>query len=315
MADGGAPSGHASVWDALAHPARRRIVEILRGAPAPTGRIHEILEDEDLSTSRFATLRHLQQMREADLVLVTRSGRERINALNGSALYEATIGWLAPPDRTLAASLHRLRLTAEENAMSEENSMSEVRHLSVSQSTLIRAPRERIWALLTEDTRSWWRPPFALLGDADEVELVIPQRAGEAVVERVEPAAGSRSTDGAHPADGRRQAERTAAWGMLLRREEGRLLEWTSIVCGAPAASGSVRIALEPPNDPAGEPTTDSARESAEGSGTRVLVSQDAVGVLPEGIEADVERGWSTKLAAIAALLDGDGGPGVGRAG
>jgi DNA-binding transcriptional ArsR family regulator len=302
MTDRSAPEGHASVWDALAHPARRRIVEILRRAPAPTGQIHETLDDEGLSTSRFATLRHLQQLREADLVLVARRGRERINSLNGSALYEATIGWLAPPDRSLAGSLHRLRLSAE------ENTMSEVRHLSFDQSILISAPRERIWTLLTEDARSWWRPPFTLLGDADEVELVIPQRAGEAVVERVGPAAGSRSGDG-------EQAERTAAWGMLLRREEGRLLEWTSIVCGAPAASGSVRIALEPSNGPAGEPADDSAGASAEDSGTRVLVSQDAVGVLPEGVEADVERGWSTKLAAISALLDGDGAPGVGRAG
>lgn len=296
MADGEAPSGHASIWDALAHPARRRIVEILRDAPAPTGRIHEVLEDEGLSTSRFATLRHLQQMREADLVLVTRSGRERINALNGSALYEATIGWLAPPDRALADSLHRLRLTAE------ENDMSEVRHLSVRQSALISAPREKIWSLLTEDTRSWWRPPFALLGDADEVELVIPQRAGEAVAER------DVSTDGA------RQPERTAAWGMLVRREEGRLLEWTSIVCGAPAATGSVSTTLEATGDPSG--SADSAGAAAGASSaataTRVTITQDAVGVLPEGIETDVELGWSTKLAAISALVDGTDAPGAG---
>ncbi|UEJ81202.1 helix-turn-helix domain-containing protein [Brachybacterium halotolerans subsp. kimchii] len=269
MADPDARARHTSVWDALAHPARRRIVEILRGAPAPTGRIHETLEDEGLSTSRFATLRHLEQMREADLVLATRSGRERINALNGSALYEATIGWLAPPDRSLATSLHRLRLSAEESAMSE------VRHLSVHQSILISAPRERIWSLLTRDTRSWWRPPFALLGDADEVELVIPERAGGSVIERSGPG-----------------PERTAAWGMLVRREEGTLLEWTSVVCGAPGASGTVRITLEP----------------AEEAAARLTVTQDAVGVLPDGIDADIELGWSNKLTTISGLLAGADG-------
>lgn len=199
MADPDARAGHTSVWDALAHPARRRIVEILRGAPAPTGRIHEILEDEELSTSRFATLRHLQQMREANLVLATRSGRERINALNGSALYEATIGWLSPPDRSLATSLHRLRLTAEENTVS-------LTTMHVTQSIVIAASREAVWRAFREHPSQWWGAPYTLL-DQPGSAIEMPVEIGAPIVEH----------SGSH----------RAAWGILTEIDHERTYAWT----------------------------------------------------------------------------------------
>src|SRR5699024_1234026 len=102
-----------AVWSALAHPARRRLVQMLREGPMPTGALHEALESHGQAPSRFATQRHLQVLREADLVLVTERGRERINALNGSALHRATTGWLPDPDRAMATSLDRVRTIAE----------------------------------------------------------------------------------------------------------------------------------------------------------------------------------------------------------
>jgi DNA-binding transcriptional ArsR family regulator len=258
------------VWDCLSHPARRRIIDLLRQEPATTGALHDRLEAEHLSPSRFATHRHLQALRDARLVLVTPRGRERLNFLNGSALYEATIGWLDPPARAVAGSLHRLADVAESPSPrpSPEQTMTEIRHLSVHQSLDIAAPAGRVWEILTTRSREWWQPPFTLLGGDQETELRIPEAPGESVVE----VAG----------------ERSAAWGMLVAREENRYLEWTSIVCGAAAATGSVRVDLEPASD---------------GDATTLTFRQDAIGVLDEQTDADVALGWSTKLEAIAALL------------
>lgn len=60
-----------AVWSALSHPARRRVVELLRDDTATIGDLHERLAREGHTSSRFATQRHLQVLREADLVLVT----------------------------------------------------------------------------------------------------------------------------------------------------------------------------------------------------------------------------------------------------
>ncbi|MGH3446350.1 MAG: ArsR/SmtB family transcription factor [Nocardioidaceae bacterium] len=101
-----------AVWSALAHPARRQIVDRLRSGPALTGELATLLAGSD-DTSRFATQRHLKVLREAGVVLVDELGPERRNFLNSAALYQATIGWLEPRSRQVAHGLDALRREAE----------------------------------------------------------------------------------------------------------------------------------------------------------------------------------------------------------
>src|SRR5690625_551624 len=130
-----------AVWAALAPPARRHLVQMLREGPQPTGVLHTALCERDQSPSRFATQRHLNVLREADLVLVTRRGRERINEFNGSTLHQATIGWLPDPDRAMAASLDRLRITAERTDRTgrKDPPMTAINTLHVAQAITISA--------------------------------------------------------------------------------------------------------------------------------------------------------------------------------
>lgn len=263
---------HNAVWSALSHPARRRLLERLRDGPALTGELHAHLATSGDSPSRFATQRHLQTLREAGLVSVTERGRERVNVLNGSTLYRATVGWLDPASRSVAESLDTIRHLAEKPIANtrKESTMTQppIRHLLVEQSTDIAAPPDRAWQALTTDTRRWWRPPFTLLSDADDVDLEIPAEVGAPVLER----------------DG----DRTAFWGTLIERQDGRALAWSSRICGADAAIGAVRVRVEP--TPAG---------------CTVTFRQEAIGAFDTQTDDDVALGWRTKLDDLGVLLTG----------
>lgn len=263
---------HDAVWAALSHPARRRIVDELRSRPATTGELHLRLEDADLAPSRFATQRHLQTLREANLVLVDERGRERVNALNASALYQATIGWLDPHAARIAHGLDHLKTLAEHGVqVSKEVPVPTIDHLLVEQNIDIAAPPDRVWRILTDETEAWWQPPFTLLADAraGSVRLKIPDAVGEPVIER----------------DG----ERSAVWGELVELDPGSSLAYTSRVCGADAATGTVRFTLEP---------------IAEG--TRLTFRQEAIGVFGARMHDAVTRGWQDKLLRIRDHLATD---------
>lgn len=210
-----------AVWSALAHPARRRLVQVLRDGPQPTGALHTALADLGQAPSRFATQRHLQVLREANLVLVTARGRERLNALNGSTLHRATTGWLPGPDRALATSLDRLRFTAEQ----EDSTMSPIHSLHVVQAITISAPMERVWSALVDEPSQWWGSPYLLIEDG-RTKLAIDARLGGQVEEIA--------------------AAHRASWGTITEISPGHILAWTGRMGMGGAATGTVTYRLDP---------------------------------------------------------------------
>lgn len=58
------------LFKALSHPARREILDLLKGEPMSTNEICERFE-----VSRFQVMKHLDILEEAHLVLVRRQGR------------------------------------------------------------------------------------------------------------------------------------------------------------------------------------------------------------------------------------------------
>src|SRR5258708_21079547 len=74
---------------AIAVPTRRAILDRLRAGPANAGTLAS-----DFQSSRPAVSRHLRELREARLVVDTRIGRERGDAVNPLPL-QSIAGWLA----------------------------------------------------------------------------------------------------------------------------------------------------------------------------------------------------------------------------
>jgi DNA-binding transcriptional ArsR family regulator len=81
-----------AVFEALADPTRRAVLELLRGTPVMTA--------GDLSAafsaiSRPAVSRHLRVLREAGLVVAVQQGREWQYSLDPAPLAEVTQLWFA----------------------------------------------------------------------------------------------------------------------------------------------------------------------------------------------------------------------------
>jgi ArsR family transcriptional regulator len=78
-----------NVFEALAHPTRRRILELLRDRDMSAG---EIAEHFDVSKPTLSG--HFDKLRRADLVLAEREGTSIIYSLNLSVVEDALIGLL-----------------------------------------------------------------------------------------------------------------------------------------------------------------------------------------------------------------------------
>jgi DNA-binding transcriptional ArsR family regulator len=79
-----------AVFDALSHPVRRKILQLLRKGPLSAG---ELAAHFDLSKPTLSV--HFAKLKEAGLVSVERQGTSLIYHLNMSILEEALSGFLA----------------------------------------------------------------------------------------------------------------------------------------------------------------------------------------------------------------------------
>lgn len=77
-----------SVYDAIAHPVRRRILKQLSSGAAP---VHRLAQDFDISQQGVS--KHLRVLSEAGLTKSARHGQENIYYLNSAPLEEVR-DWL-----------------------------------------------------------------------------------------------------------------------------------------------------------------------------------------------------------------------------
>lgn len=92
----------ADVFTAIAHPARRQILDALRAGDQP---VHSLAAP--FSMSRPAVSQHLKVLREAGLVHEVRHGRERRYALQPERLRDVA-NWLAHYAPFWTTKLHNL---------------------------------------------------------------------------------------------------------------------------------------------------------------------------------------------------------------
>ena len=78
------------MWRALAHPARRKILERIKERPHTTGELADGFE-----MTRFGVMKHLDVLEEAELIRVERRGRRRLNHFNVAPLHQVD-SWLRP---------------------------------------------------------------------------------------------------------------------------------------------------------------------------------------------------------------------------
>lgn len=83
-----------TVFEALSHPVRRKVLSLLKGGPRSAG---DLAQHFDIAKPTLSV--HLAKLKEAELVVVERQGTSLIYHLNTSVLEDALAGLLDLTER------------------------------------------------------------------------------------------------------------------------------------------------------------------------------------------------------------------------
>jgi DNA-binding transcriptional ArsR family regulator len=97
------------VWKALSDPTRRAILDLLRDRPQTTTGI----VDEFPHLTRFGVMKHLEVLREAELVQTREEGRQRVNSLNVLPIRQIYERWVTPFQELWSSYLLGIKQKAE----------------------------------------------------------------------------------------------------------------------------------------------------------------------------------------------------------
>ena len=97
------------VWKALSDPTRRAILDVLRDRPRTTTEIVESFPH----LSRFGVMKHLEVLRQAQLVQTREAGRKRVNSLNVVPIRQIYERWVGPFQELWSGELLGIKDMAE----------------------------------------------------------------------------------------------------------------------------------------------------------------------------------------------------------
>lgn len=98
------------IWKALSDPTRRTILDLLRPGPKTTTELVDAFPD----MTRFAVMKHLDVLRDANLVVTRSEGRRRVNSLNAVPIRQIYERWVSPFAELWSSTLLRLKDDMEE---------------------------------------------------------------------------------------------------------------------------------------------------------------------------------------------------------
>ena len=107
--------GLDGVWKALSDPTRRAILDNLRDRPRTTTAIVEMFPH----LSRFGVMKHLEVLRQAQLVNTREDGRQRVNSLNVVPIRQIYERWVGPFQELWSGELLGIKQIAEEKSATE----------------------------------------------------------------------------------------------------------------------------------------------------------------------------------------------------
>ena len=166
-------AGEPDLWRALASPWRRRLLDLLRQAPATTGALSEQMPE----LSRFAVMQHLGVLTGAGVVIAERRGRDRVNYLNPVPLREWYERWVQPLADAGSAELLALKRQAETGERSMPGAIEPIRTVRLAFELRINASAQRIFEVMTQQAHRWF--PHSFGGDRLRRVVLEPRVGGQ----------------------------------------------------------------------------------------------------------------------------------------
>lgn len=133
------------IFDALAHPIRRGILDRLRQRDGQT--LSELERDQPVT--RFGVMKHLGVLEGAHLIVTRKVGREKLHYLNPLPLQDVADRWISRFAAPFARTLSDLASVAE--GRNDKMNNAAPKHVW---ETYIRATPEAVWAILTDDEKT-----------------------------------------------------------------------------------------------------------------------------------------------------------------
>jgi len=226
-------------------------------------RIVRINLNEDRSVhTRYAVMKHLGVLLEAELIFVRRDGRWRWNYLNPVPLEKLYRRWLRPYESLWTGMLIDLKDYAE-RTLKQEVIMNDPKRLpkngsvQIELEVTIAAPRERVFRAFTKEISLWW--PFRIRKEQAK-ELVL------------EPEIGGRLYESWGNGEG-------ILWGTVHQYRKNERFDLVGQIGMARLAYSFVSFAFED-----------------DGNGTRVKLSHRGIGELDAVAEQEYGHGWKVLL-------------------
>src|ERR1700744_2573788 len=141
-----------AVFRALSDPARRRLLDRLNERNGLT--LSELCAD--MGMTRQSVSKHLDVLEEAQLVITSRRGREKLHYLNAAPINDIADRWIHHYDRARAAALADLKTALAATPMEQSDT-------TFVYTTYINATPERVGQGLTDPafTERYWRHPVS----------------------------------------------------------------------------------------------------------------------------------------------------------
>ncbi len=163
-------------WRAVANPARRRLIELLRDGPRTTGELCAAFR-----ATRFATMKHLAVLERAGIVTVRRSGRQRWNTLNPEPLRALEGRWPGLVADQPSGPVPAAGQPGADTAARSDRAPGGSPEVRVSTETFIDAAPWRVFDALTQGVAAWWGAPH--LRSAEATNLVLEAQPGGRFIE------------------------------------------------------------------------------------------------------------------------------------
>lgn len=257
-----------AIWKALGDFTRRSILDLLTQGPRTTGS----LVDAFPTLSRFAVMKHLGVLEDANLISWRKEGRERWNSLNAIPLQVVYERWVNVRQAAHAAALLELAHLAETESRVQTtgaaNMSTEIRSFDVTSQLVINTDQATVWKILTTRMGDWAQPPYRAYEAGDRIDIDL--RPGGLMVET--------SKDGS-----------STVWGAITSLTEGTSVQFSGH-CLMDFAWGTFTFSLEP-----------------DGDGTKATIHHIAIGPMNDDQGNGYRGGWETLLGDLKTLAEREG--------
>ena len=146
------------IWQALADPTRRALIDRLAGGARTTSQLCE-----GMPMSRFGVMKHLGVLERAGLVIARRHGRLRLNHLNAAPLHALQARWLSPRAAALAGAVAGFSENMGGQDMADSNP-ADAGVVDVALEWPVAASVQKVWENLFGAPGSWWPAEHRLFG-------------------------------------------------------------------------------------------------------------------------------------------------------